>query len=178
MRAKKAEGKPIGVVDQEYILLEVNAVKPHPRNVNQGDVGAVVESIHANQFYGAVVVQKSTGLIIAGKHRWLAAKECGLEKIPAIVVDVDDVAAKRIMLVDNRTTRLGHDDDAALMELLKELTEQTGTLEGTGFDGDDLDELLKELSTPDFQPVSKDEQGCLDQKALITCPKCGHGFTV
>ena len=30
---------------------------------------------------------------------------------------------------------------------------------------------------PDFQPVSEDEQGRLDQKKPVVCPKCGHEFT-
>jgi 3'-phosphoadenosine 5'-phosphosulfate sulfotransferase (PAPS reductase)/FAD synthetase len=134
------------IVGQSYELAHIDDMAPHPRNVNQGDVGAVVESIKKNRFFGAVTVQKSTGFIIAGKHRWLAAKQCGLQHIPAIRVDVTDEEALRILLVDNRTTRLGQDDEAALAVLLKEIAEATGTLDGTGFDGDDLDTLLAELA--------------------------------
>jgi ParB family chromosome partitioning protein len=30
---------------------------------------------------------------------------------------------------------------------------------------------------PDFEPVSVDEQGRLDEKKPIECPECGHHFT-
>jgi ParB-like chromosome segregation protein Spo0J len=72
-----------------------------------------VESIKHNRFCGAVTVRKSTSRIIAGKHRWLAARECGIDLVPVIWADVDDAEAARIMPADNRTTRLGFDDPAA-----------------------------------------------------------------
>ncbi len=100
--------------------------------------------------------------------------EKGATEIPVTWVDVDDDAALRIMLADNRTARLGHDDDAALAELLKELADDGG-LEGSGYDNDDLDELLADLN-PNFMPTDE-EPPRLDQKAPITCPSCGHEFT-
>lgn len=105
----KAKDAP-GIVPQEYEMVPIDAIEPHPQNVNQGDVEAIVESIRHNRFYGAVTVQKSSNRIIAGKHRWLAAKKCGLNAVPVIWADVDDEEALRIMLADNRTTRLGFAD--------------------------------------------------------------------
>jgi 3'-phosphoadenosine 5'-phosphosulfate sulfotransferase (PAPS reductase)/FAD synthetase len=146
-------------VHQDYELVPIDTIQPHPRNVNQGDVGAVIESIRHNRFYGAVLVQRSRNWIIAGKHRWLAAKECGLLTVPVIWADVDDEEAVRIMLADNRTTRLGFDDPAALAELLQSLP----SLEGTGYDAEALDELLADLGigaeeaepeAPTFKPES------------------------
>jgi hypothetical protein len=58
---------------------------------------------------------------------------------------VDDDRALRILLADNRTTRLGADDPAALAELFREILVDTGTLAGTGFDGDALDEILADI---------------------------------
>ena len=123
-----------GIVSQEYEMVPVDALEPHPQNVNRGDVEAIIESIRHNRFYGAVTAQKSSSRILAGKHRWLAARECGLQVIPTIWADVDDAEALRIMLADNRTTRLGMDDPAALADLLQSLPD----LAGTGFDGDAL----------------------------------------
>jgi hypothetical protein len=54
-------------------------------------------------------------------------------------------------------------------------------LDGTGYMGDDLDELLYDLGedAPDFDPVGMDEQGQLDEteSETRTCPECGHEFT-
>jgi len=39
------------------------------------------------------------------------------------------------------------------------------------------DELASVLNVvPDFDPVGIDEQGKLDEKAVTTCPECGHVF--
>lgn len=134
-----------GIAKQEYELVPIAAIQPHPRNVNVGNVAAIVESIRANQFFGACLVQRSSGNILAGKHRWLAAQECGLEVIPVIWAEVDDKTALRMVLADNRTCRMGQDDPLKLSELLQEILSDAGSLEGTGFSSEDLDALIAEI---------------------------------
>lgn len=126
-------------------LAPIDAVRPHPRNPRQGDTGAIHESITTNGFYGAVIAQKSTGFILAGNHRHQAAVQAGAVEIPVTWVDVDDDHALRILLADNRTNDLASYDDAALAEILKDIHEAHGTLAGTGYDGDALDDLLADL---------------------------------
>ena len=152
------------LIDQQYEMVPVDALKPHPHNVNRGDVDAIIESIKHNRFYGAVVAQKSSGLIIAGKHRWLSARECGLKDIPVIWADVDDAAAIRMMLVDNRTTRLGTDDPAELAELLQGLP----SLDGTGFDADTLDNLLAELGQVGTEGLTDEDYAPEPPNAPVT----------
>lgn len=161
MAKRKPSIRP-GIAKQEYELVPLAAIQPHPRNVNEGDVGAIVESIKANQFFGACLVQRSSSNILAGKHRWLAAKECGLEMIPVIWADVDDKTALRMVLADNRTCRLGNDDPLKLSELLQEILADAGTLAGTGFSTDDLDEILADLNlnepTPEPEPTFQSDK--------------------
>jgi ParB/RepB/Spo0J family partition protein len=107
---------------QEYTLVPVDSIKPHPRNPRRGNVESIQESIQENGFYGAVIVQRSTGYIIAGCHRWKAAKANGAVQIPAFFVDVDDDRALRILLADNRTNDLAGYDEQSLTALLSELT--------------------------------------------------------
>jgi DNA modification methylase len=120
-------------------------------------LGAILESINENGFYGSIVAQRSTGFILAGNHRYQAALQAGASEVPVTWVDVDDARALRILLADNRTTRLGHDNEQALAELLKELADDGG-LAGTGYDGDDLDELLKELGEEPTAPADPGAQ--------------------
>lgn len=134
------------IINQETVLTPVAALRPHPRNPRQGDVGAIHESIAANGFYGSVVAQRSTGFVLAGNHRLHAAIQAGAPQLPVTWVDVDDATALRIMLADNRTNDVAGYDTAALAELLKEITADAGTLEGTGYDGDALDDLLAGLN--------------------------------
>jgi ParB-like chromosome segregation protein Spo0J len=117
-KKKKAVAEKQPVINESYELVATDRLQPHPRNVNRGDLVAIGGSIAENGFYGAVVAQKSTGHILAGNHRYDAAKAAGIAEVPVTWVDVDDDRALRILLADNRTTRLGHDDQEALAALL------------------------------------------------------------
>lgn len=117
---------------------------PHPSNPRRGDIEAIIQSIETNGWYGTLVAQISTGYVLAGNHRLQAAIHCGLDRVPVHWVDVDDDTAHRILLADNRTTDLATYDEHALADLLVEMG-KTGNLDGTGYDGDDLDDLLADL---------------------------------
>ena len=123
----------------------IDAVRPHPRNARQGDVGAITESIRKNGVYKPVVVQRSSGFILSGNHTWKALKALGRLTIAVIYVKVGDDTALRILLADNRTSDLASYDDHGLAALLVELRATAAGLDGTGYDGDALDDLLKEL---------------------------------
>lgn len=103
-------------------------------------MGAIAESLAEHGQYAPIVIRPD-GTILAGAHRWSAAKALGWERIWCAVVDVDEERARRIVLADNRTSDLAAYDDAALADLLRELPD----LDGTGYTGDDLDDLLAEL---------------------------------
>jgi ParB-like chromosome segregation protein Spo0J len=142
------------IANTGYEMVAVGRLKVHPRNPRQGDVGAICESIRANQFFGALVVQRSTCHVLAGNHRLLAAKQVGMAEVPVLWVDCDDDRALRILLADNRTNDLADYNPAALTDLLKELAATPAALTGTGYDGDALDELLAGLN-----PKSNDAAG-------------------
>lgn len=127
----KKYGVPIEVPGgQWYAEVPVGSIQPHPDNPNKGDVELIRESIQENDFYGACVVQASSGRILAGEHRWRAAKAEGLEAIPVIFRDCDDHTAIRILLVDNESSRQGDVDP----EAVKALLESMDSIDGTGFD--------------------------------------------
>lgn len=125
----------------------IDELTHHPANPRQGDVGAIATSIEHNGFFSAIVVQESTGHILAGNHRVKAAAASGMTTVPAIFVDVDDQQAVNIMLADNRTSDIAINDDHALADLLKDIASRgDDALLPTGFDHDDLDQLLADLS--------------------------------
>lgn len=131
----------MNVLNDSTQMVKVGKVRPHPQNPRVGNIDAIVDSIRVNGFYGALVVQKSTGHILAGNHRYLAAIEAGADEVPVIFVDVDDEEAKRILLADNRTADLGTYDEQQLVELLQSLDDTSGT----GYSDDDLSDLLTAL---------------------------------
>ncbi|MFB4284869.1 ParB/RepB/Spo0J family partition protein [Nonomuraea sp. MTCD27] len=126
-------------------MVPVDDLEPHPDNPHQGDVDVIAKSIEKNGFYGTVLVQASRMRIIAGEHRWRGAKAKCLGQVPAVILDVDDDAALRILLADNRTAEIGGYDDQALAELLRGLDD----LDGTGWTEQDLDDLAEAIAVDD-----------------------------
>lgn len=128
--------------------LAIAELQQHPENANNGDVDAIADSIAVNGFYQPIIVQAGTGYVLAGNHRLLAELKLGHKTIPGIVLDVDDTEAKRIMVADNRITRLGHDDEGQLANLLEDLYATDAGLGGTGFDFDDYEYLMALVRDP------------------------------
>lgn len=132
-------------LEQQFEEVEIDRLKVHPGNPRNGDIDLIGESINVNGFFGAIVAQRSTGRILAGNHRWKAAKAEGRDKVPVAWVDVDDDHALRILLADNRTNDVASYNESQLASLLAELNESCG-LEGTGYKPEDLDQLLADIS--------------------------------
>ena len=150
-------------IDQHYDIVNVDTIKTHPRNIRKGELQTIRQSIEQNGFYGACVVQKSTGLIIAGNHRYIAARAAGLTELPVISVDVTDDEALRIMLVDNRSSDVSTNDDEALAALLLELSASDTGLNGTGFDDDSLNDLLAAIQESDESAVHATDGAPVDE---------------
>jgi site-specific DNA-methyltransferase (adenine-specific) len=138
--------------------------------VRQGDVGAISESLKLHGQYRPIVVQKSTGHILAGNHTYKAAKALKWKQIAATYVDVTDDQAVRILLMDNRANDLASYDDPALAEILKQLMETEQRLEGTGFDPDDLEQLLRDIDAEQLPTVMGDPDDVPEDVPAKTVP--------
>lgn len=121
------------LLEQEYMMLPVDKVRPHPHNANEGDEDALAESVDANGFYGAITVrehpdEEGAWQILAGEHRWRLTIKRGKTEIPAMVLkDVDDVQAIRILLDDNEVTRRGRYNKDALDRAIETLESLGGS---------------------------------------------------
>jgi hypothetical protein len=118
--------------------VSVSELVPHPQNPRRGSVDLIKESLEANGQYKPLVVQRSTGHVLAGNHTLTAAEALGWETISVVYVDVDDPAALKILLADNRTSDKARYDDDTLLEALAALE---GDFTGTGYTIDDHDDL-------------------------------------
>ena len=133
----------------EAISVEIDSLKEFPNNPRMGNVKELIESLKHNGQYKPIVVQESTGFILAGNHLWKAAKELGWTEISAVKIDVDDLQAKKIVATDNRLADLGAYNEQALLELLGEID-----LQGTGYVPQDIDDLLamiEEKQVPEWK---------------------------
>lgn len=138
----------MGNIRKEITRLAVNIdeVQPHPKNVRQGDIGAICTSLTAHGQYRPLIVQASTGFIMAGNHTWAAAKSLGWEKVAVVKIDCDDDRALRILIADNKTSDLASYDSRGLVDLLSEFA-RGFDMEGLIWDQDDLDDLLRQQTT-------------------------------
>jgi hypothetical protein len=127
-------------METETLLAET--LKEYPGNPRKGDIDAIAKSLVANGQYKPIVIQESTNYVLVGNHTLKAIKKLGWDFVDAVVLDVDDEAAKRIVLADNRTSDASSYDYDLLAEMLKSMP----TLEGTGYDAEALNSLLNDVS--------------------------------
>jgi ParB-like chromosome segregation protein Spo0J len=157
-----------------------NARKHTPRNIK-----TIKDGIEGFGMGRSILIDEEDG-IVAGNATVEAAKAAGITKIRVVETDGTELVAvrrsnltpeqKRLMaLYDNRTAELASWDAAQIAASLEAGLDLSGL-----FDGKEQAEILSKAGdelVPDFQPVSEDEQGRLDQKKPVVCPKCGHEFT-
>jgi DNA modification methylase len=77
----------------------------------------------------------------------------GLTEVPIERVECDDETAMRILLADNRTAEKAQREPEPLADLLQELEQTEDGLDGTGYGGGDLDELLDDLGRNGHEDV-------------------------
>lgn len=125
-------------------LVPVESVEAHPRNPRKGNLDVIGRSLSDFGQTKAIVVQSSTRWICAGNHtRRAAVEKLGWTHIAAVVADLSDDDATSYLLVDNRSSDLGEYDTTGLIALLEESAE-SGRLAMTGYEGDDVDDLIAE----------------------------------
>lgn len=126
------------------LVVPLGSVEPHPRNVRRGDVEMIRSSLREFGQVRPILVQASTGFIVAGNHTWRAMQEEAATDVAAVKIDISDDDALRYLLADNRTNDVASYDDAGLLAVLEEL--QAGDLLlGTGYDLDAIEDLQAQL---------------------------------
>lgn len=128
-------------------LWDVDHVLPYPKNFKKhpaDQVSKIAAWIMKTGWTQPIVIQKSSGFIIAGHGRRLAAIEIGLKKVPVIVKDVDDQTANAMRIADNQVVSTDYDTDMMRDEIvnLKDLGFEIDLL---GFDEKDLLFLNEEM---------------------------------
>ena len=135
---------------------------PDTQNVNLGTpVGnqAHEASIQQNGLGRSILVSNDR-VILAGNKTYEKAGEVGaVQHVVEVEVEGDTLVvvrrtdlesgtpeARRMALADNRVSEVNYSPDEALLAELLEGLAENGGLSGSGYDGDDLDELLQNLN--------------------------------
>jgi hypothetical protein len=150
-----------GTLRLDYV--DIDAIEFAERNPKGHDIGALHSSFERFGFVTPPLINEGTGRLVAGHGRietlrqrrarnmtppahvhvqpdgrWLAPVLRG-------ITFASDMEAEAYLLADNQHTLLGGwQDHTVLAEMLQSLAQQDALL-GTGFDADDLDELLTRL---------------------------------
>lgn len=173
------------ILEQQYEIVSIDSVSPHPQNARQGNTPAICESINENGFFGAIYVQRSSGYILAGNHAWDAAKREGLRTIPVIYIECDNAQARKILAADNALSDQGKYDKHSLAELLTEIHSESG-LRGSGFDQSQYDSLITQLGNAAIEVAASIDEAKVEpiadptaeetpsQPAPETCSACGQ----
>ncbi len=154
-----------------YRYIDIYDVTPDERNSKDHDVGVLCESMIRFGFTQPILVNKSDNKLLAGHGRvkalqsllengYQAPKRIMVEKdiedekiehwlVPYHEVNIEDKAeAEAYLIADNRLTEIGGWLDDKLVASLHNILDETGTLDGTGWDLEDLDDIVKELDKP------------------------------
>lgn len=163
--------------------VDLSILRQHPENPRIGRTDLIAASIRANGLYQPLVVQKCTGYVLVGNHRLKALQELGEKRAPVVYLDIDDDAARQVLLSDNRTTDLAEYDDRLLVEILCKVENPP-----IGYDQNEIDLFLREISgvTGQDHPVTgaADRENSLLRKSAnpsvnkVFCPKCGADFEI
>jgi len=143
------------------LLIDIKSVKPDPRNARQHpsrNIDTIKKSLEAYGQRKPIVVNSNTGFIEAGNGMWEAAKSLGWTQIAVVKVDDDKDVAKAYGLMDNQSALLADWDLPTLKDLLQELDDGSVDMDLTGFNVDEIEELMTQFH--------EDNEGLTDDDAI------------
>lgn len=139
--------------------VKVDLIQQYPGNPRVGDIEAIKESLSSNYQFIPLVVQLSTGYILAGNHTYQAACELGWEEIAVVYIDVDDAHAKRILVAANHIADLGTYDETLLAAILADIKEEDEDLLGsTGYSTEEVDALIEASMDFDISELTDESE--------------------
>ena len=129
----------------EITYRKVGELVPYINNArthSDGQVAQICASIREYGWTNPVLIDEN-GMIIAGHGRVMAAQRMKMDEVPCIVLSgLTEAQKKAYVIADNKMAlNAGWDDEKLKLEL-ENLKELDFNLELTGFDSDELDQLL------------------------------------
>lgn len=133
----------------QIVYENIDALVPYAQNIKNHDaenIGIIAASIERFGFLDPIAID-AKGVIVWGHGRVLAAKSLGMATVPTITlpstITPDEIRALRIAH-NKLAEKSGWDTDALRIEL-EDLQNLDFDLSATGFDGRELDVLLRSV---------------------------------
>jgi len=130
---------------------EINPSKYNPRkNLQPGDpeYEKLKKSIVEFDLVELLIVNKRTGNLISGHQRLKILKEIGTSEVRSVIVDLPESKEKALNLALNKIS--GDWDMPKLKDLLQELDTGEFDIEITGFDENEIEDLINKYAVQDI----------------------------
>ena len=134
----------------EVKTVKISELKPHPKNPRVHPDSAIEKLERSIKEFGWTnpILVSADGYILAGHARLKAAEKAGISEVPVIYLPLEGAKAEAYLIADNRLQDETDWDYEKLKELLKDLDTGELDLELTGFDMDEIEELIAQLHVP------------------------------
>lgn len=134
--------------------ISISELKPWEQNprINDNAVESVAKSIETFGFNVPILCDQNF-CIIAGHTRWKAAKKLSLEKVPVIILEMNDSQRKAFAVADNKLATIADWNNELLYSIFEELKSEEFDISLLGYSNDEIDALLtpsKEFNWDDF----------------------------
>ncbi len=142
----------------EIKTVKINELKPHPKNPRVHPDSAIDKLVRSIKEYGWTnpVLVSADGYVFAGHARLKAAEKAGIEEVPVIYLPLEGAKAEAYLIADNRLQDETDWDYEKLKYLLQELDTGEFDIELTGFDVDEIEELIAQFA-PEESEVEEDD---------------------
>jgi ParB-like chromosome segregation protein Spo0J len=157
------------------VFVPLSSLREWEHNPRKND-GRPVEEVAASikRFgWGAPILARRDGTIIAGHTRAKAAALLGLDVVPVRYLDLDPTNAQLLALADNRLNELAEWDDVGLRRLLSEMdAEGVDIGVGLGWTQEELERLIAPVQqyAVDGTPTGEREQPSTVVVVEVTLP--------
>jgi len=138
------------MIIQKIPIGQINPAAYNPRkDLQPGDpeYEKLKRSMQEFGYVEPIVWNERTGNIVGGHQRYKVLLDMGMSEVDCVVVDLDGTKEKALNIALNKIQ--GDWDYEKLKDLLQELDTGEFDLELTGFDMDEIEELIAQLHVPE-----------------------------
>jgi len=130
--------------------VKITELKPHPKNPRVHPDSAIEKLERSIKEFGWTnpILVSADGYILAGHARLKAAEKAGISEVPVIYLPLEGAKAEAYLIADNRLQDETDWDLPKLKDLLQELDTGEFDLELTGFDMDEIEDLMTQFHVP------------------------------
>jgi DNA modification methylase len=138
------------MIIQKIPIDQINPAAYNPRkDLQPGDpeYEKLKRSMQEFGYVEPIVWNKRTGNIVGGHQRYKILLDMGMQEVDCVVVDLDETKEKALNIALNKIS--GDWDLPKLKDLLQELDTGEFDLELTGFDMDEIEDLMTQFHVPE-----------------------------